>query len=231
VAEAKGCHDPGGPDKALARGWVQAQRIDVMAKAKKVTIKRVAIATRLGTAINGPTQAYLSIRDPVDTGEPIDEDDKDAIFVGLLRHHIANLIDPLGHAELAEALRQLARERSKQGLQRDVGRARNILNAAPVREAGGISAIEGLVGGIVTRAGPLTDASPADQNVLARLNLRPVFVGIERALIHIAIDGDAATVRNRLAAAATTHDEFARADGAGGWVIPLGEGGRIIGSE
>ena len=40
AAEARGCHDPRGPDKALARGWTQAQRIDVTAKGRKLTIKR-----------------------------------------------------------------------------------------------------------------------------------------------------------------------------------------------
>jgi hypothetical protein len=79
VAEAKGCHDSGGPDKALARGWTQAQRIDMTARGRKVTIKRVAIATRWGAALNGQAQAYLSVRDPVDEGEPIDAEDKDAV--------------------------------------------------------------------------------------------------------------------------------------------------------
>jgi hypothetical protein len=195
-----------------------------------VTIKRVAIATRWGAALNGPAQAYLSVRDPVDEGEPIEAEDKDAIFIGLLRHHIANLVDPLGHAELAGALRRLARARMQSGLQRDVASARALLNAAPIREVDGASAIDGLVGGIVTRAGPLTDATagPVDQDVLARLNLRPVFVGIERDLIDAAIEGEIKTVRERLAT--STHDEFARPDRAGGWVIPLGAGRRIIGS-
>jgi hypothetical protein len=48
----------------------------------------------LGAALNGPAQAYLSVRDPVDEGEPIDMEDKDAVFIGLLRHQIANLIEP-----------------------------------------------------------------------------------------------------------------------------------------
>ncbi len=232
VAEAKGCHDPGGPDKALTRGWAQTQRIDVTARGRKVTIKRVAIATRWAAATSGPAQTYLSARDPVDEGEPIDPDDKDAVFIGLLRHHTANLIHPLGHAELADALRRLARESFQPGLQRDAASARALLDAAPVREVDGASAIDGLVGGIVTRAGPLTDATanPTDQDVLARLNLRPVFVGIERNVIDAAIEGNATTVRDRLAAA-IKHDEFARPDRAGGWIIPLGAGRRIIGSE
>lgn len=231
VAEAKGCHDRSGPDKALARAWTQAQRIDVTAKGRKVTIKRIAIATRWGAAASGPADAYLSVRDPVEEGEAIDPDDKDAIFIGLLRHHIANLINPLGHAELAGALRRLARERSEHWRHRDVASARELLNAAPIQEVDGTSAIDGLVGGIVTRAGPLTDATaaPADQDVLTRLNLRPVFVGIERDLIDAAIEGEAKTVRDRLDTA-TKHDEFARPDRAGGWVIPLGAGRRIFGS-
>ena len=100
-----------------------------------------------------------------------------------------------------------------------------------MREVDGASAIDGLVGGIVTRAGPLTEATagPIDQDVLARLNLRPVFVGIERDLIDAAIEGEVKIVRDRLATA-TKHDEFARPDRAGGWVIPLGAGRRIIGS-
>ena len=130
VAEAKGCRDPGGPNKALARGWTQAQRIDVTARGRKVTIKRVAIATRWGAVPNGPAQAYLSVRDPVDEGAAITPGDKDAVFIGLLRHRITNLIDPLGHAELVGALRRLAREHLQRGLQRDFASARILLNAA-----------------------------------------------------------------------------------------------------
>ncbi|MHC4046242.1 hypothetical protein [Bradyrhizobium sp. 23AC] len=90
-------------------------------------------------------------------------------------------------------------------------------------------AIGGLVGGIVTRAGPVTDAdvTPVDQEALARLNLRPVFVGIERDLIRAAIDEDPNAVRNRLAA--VHPDEFARYDRAGGWIVPLGLERRITG--
>ena len=52
-------------------------------------------------------------------------------------------------------------------------------------------AVGGLVGGIVTRTGPVTnaDVSPADQEVLTRLNLRPVFVGVERDVIRAAVEG------------------------------------------
>jgi hypothetical protein len=107
VAEAKGCHDVGGPAKALDRAWAQAGRVDVTAQHRKVSVKRIAIATRWGMAAAGPADAYLSARDPVDEGDPIDPTDEDTLFIGLLRLHIANLIKPLGHAELAGALQRL----------------------------------------------------------------------------------------------------------------------------
>jgi hypothetical protein len=92
------------------------------------------------------------------------------------------------------------------------------------------TAMDGLIGGIVTRAGPLTDTGvePADQEALSRLNLRPVFVGVEHELIRAAIDAEPQAIRSRLADKASL-DEFARPDRAGGWIIPLGQERRIIG--
>ena len=230
VAEAKGCHDVGGPAKALDRAWTQAGRINITAQGRKVTVKRIAIATRWGMAAAGPTEAHLSVRDPIDEGEPIDPQEKDALFIGLLRLHIANLIKPLGHAELAGALYRIAHQPFARRLQDDLGRARTLLDAAPVMEVEKATAMGGLIGGIVTRAGPITDAAaaPADQEALARLNLRPVFVGIERDLIRAAIDAEPQAVRTRLTQ--TVHpDEFARPDRAGGWIVPLGQERRITG--
>lgn len=231
VAEAKGCHDAGGPAKALNRAWTQAGRIDVTAQGRKVTLKRIAIATRWGMAASGPTEAHLSVRDPIDEGEPINPQERDKLFIGLLRLHIANLIKPLGHAELAGALYRITHQAFARRLQDDLRRARTLLDAAPVREVEKATAIDGLIGGIVTRAGPITDveAAPAEQEALARLNLRPVFVGIERDLIRAAIDAEPQTVRTRLTQIAHP-DEFARPDRAGGWIVPLGQERRIIGS-
>jgi hypothetical protein len=231
VAEAKGCHDAGGPAKALSRAWAQAGRIDITAGGSKVTVKRIAIATRWGIAAPRPTDAHLSVRDPVDEGEPIKTEEKDALFIGLLRLHIANLIKSLGHAELASALRGLTRQPFEGRLQGDLQRARTLLDAVPIKEVEKDTTLGALVGGIVTRAGPVTetDVAPADQEALARLNLRPVFVGIERNLIRAAIDADMETVRTRLTQIVGP-DEFSRPDRAGGWIIPLGEERRIIGS-
>jgi len=231
VAEAKGCHDVGGPAKALDRAWAQARRIDVTADGRKVTVKRVAIATRWGNASAGPSDALISVRDPIDEGDPIDPKDKDALFLGLLRLHIANLIKPLGHVELADSLLRLTHQPFARRLEDDLKRARTLLDEAPVREVDSVPAVGGLVGGIVTRTGPVTnaDATPADQEVLARLNLRPVFVGVELDVIRAAVEAEPQLVRSRLVDKKTP-DAFARPDRAGGWIIPLGEERHIKGS-
>jgi len=230
IAEAKGCHDPGGPAKALARAWTQAGRIDVTVKGRKVTVKRIAVATRWGVANANPADAHLSVRDPIDEGDLIDPQDKDSPFIGLFRLHVANLIEPLGHAELAQALRTLTRQAFPRPLQDTSARARAILDGAPIGKIEKTHDIGGLVGGIVTRAGPITDAiaSTVDQDALARLNLRPVFVGVDRDLVRAAIDGEAASIRSRLAETVSP-DQVARPDRAGGWIIPLGAERHIIG--
>ncbi|MBZ9984104.1 hypothetical protein LB521_23495 [Mesorhizobium sp. BR-1-1-8] len=230
VAEAKGCHDPGGPAKALRRAWAQAGRIDVIAQGRKVTVKRIAIATRWGMAVAGPADAHLSVKDPLDEGEPIEKDEKDALFIGMLRLHIANLIRPLGHAELAAALYRLTQQPFARRLRGDLDLARAVLDAAPAGEMDKTDTMGGLVGGIVTRAGPVIEAgvTPSDQEALARLNLRPVFVGIERELIRAAIDAEPQAVRTRLTQSVRS-DDFARPDRAGGWIVPLGEERHIIG--
>lgn len=231
VAEAKGCHDVGGPAKALDRAWAQARRIDVTARGRKVALKRIAIATRWGMATGGPADARLSVRDPVEEGEPQTQEEKDALFIGMLRLHIANLIKPLGHAELAAVLRSLTVQSFPRNLRDETQRARSLLDASTVREVDKASvAMDGLIGGIVTRAGPLTDTKvePADQEALARLSLRPIFVGVEHELIRAAIDAEPQAIRSRLTEK-RSRDDFARPDRAGGWIIPLGQERRIIG--
>ncbi|WP_245498393.1 hypothetical protein [Rhizobium leguminosarum] len=176
VAEAKGCHDPGGPTRALVRAWAQAGRIDVTAQGRKVTVKRIAVATRWGMSAGGPTDARLSVKYPLDEGEAVEPHEQDALFIGMLWLHIANLIRPLGHAELADALYRLTRQPFTRRLQGDLDLARAALDAAPVGEIDKAATMGGLVGGIVTRAGPVAGAvvTPGDQEALARLNLRPL---------------------------------------------------------
>ena len=229
VAEAKGCHDRAGPAKALSRAWEQASRVDIQVNGKPATIKRIAVATRWGVARSGPADPYLSVRDPEDAGEPITSEESDALYIGILRRHVANLIDPLGHHELATLLRQLSSTPFPRSVERISQNARQILDQAPVKEVTEGVAIDGLIGGIVTRAGPLgeTLVTTPDQDTMARLSLRPLFVGIERSMIVSAINGEAATVRKRLDDK-TRKDEIARSDKAGGWIIPLGEDQRHV---
>lgn len=230
VAEAKGCHDPGGPAKALTRAWAQAGRVDVTAQGRRVTVKRIAIATRWGMAVAGPADAHLAVKDPLDEGEPLEPQEKDALFIGMLRLHIANLIRPLGHAELSGALYRLTQQPFARRLQSDLDLARAALDTAPVRDVDKAAAMGGLIGGVVTRAGPVTDAdvTSGDQDALARLDLRPVFVGVERELIRAAINAEPQAVRTRLTQSLRP-DDFARPDHAGGWIVPLGKGRHIVG--
>ena len=82
--------------------------------------------------------------------------------------------------------------------------------------------MDGLLGGIVTRGGPLRikNSSRAEHEVLARLDLRPVFVGVERRLIQAVIDGDPTAILETLKHREERPDG-ARSDRAGGWIIPL----------
>jgi hypothetical protein len=100
-----------------------------------------------------------------------------------LRLDVASMIEPLGHYELGQALCSLTRETTPQQLQSAAARARAILDNAPIKEVEKADDIGGLVGGVITRAGPITQAiiSTVDQEALARLNLSPAFVGIERS--------------------------------------------------
>ena len=54
VAEAKGSHAQSGPAQALGRAWKQAGRIDVVARNRPVSLRRIAIVTRWGVSTGGP---------------------------------------------------------------------------------------------------------------------------------------------------------------------------------
>ncbi len=232
VAEAKGSHDPSGPNAALNRAWNQANRIDVLVRRRRVPIKRIAIVTRWGCANGGPEDAYISVRDPEDDGDPISPEEEASIFFGLLRHHIAGLIAPLGHSELAQALRDLALARFRGREQRAANLSREILGRTHAQEFNWdpeSPPVDAMIGSVVTRPGAIinSDLSEADQEALNRLDLRPVFVGIERNVIKAAIEGDP-TLARRILTDVERDDRFARADDAGGWIVPLGPGMRTM---
>jgi hypothetical protein len=105
-------------------------------------------------------------------------------------------------------------------------RLRQLFDSMPVRDlsdgaAPGLS--NPLVGGVVTRAGPLDGAFPTavDQETLSRMALRPVFVGIERGMVAAAIDGDAAEARKRLSSGEEADEALPRRDRSGTWIVPL----------
>ena len=227
VVEAKGSHDQSGPAQALGRAWKQAGRIDVEAGNRRMPLNRLAIVTRWGVSTGGPLDPWMSVRDPIDEGDPIERDAKDAMFVGLFRHHVANMITKIGHTELARVIRGLtapyAHYDDLDGESRDES-ARELLDAAPREEFGHDAERLTLVGGLVTRAGPFAESRVprADMETLARLDLRPVFVGIEYELLHAAIKGESAAIRKALADRPLTLGR-ARSDRAGSWIVPLGD--------
>ena len=226
VAEAKGCHDSSGPNRALGRAWRQASRVDVVAHGLRATTKRLAIVTRWGMATGGPSEPRIAVRDPVDEGDPIEGEHKDAIFVGLYRHHLANMISSLGHVELAESLRKVASSHTIGGRRSAAQRAQRLVDQVHLEDFRiAVDRVEAgeLIGGFITRAGPLaTRVSPTERQALARLDLRPVFVGIERASVRVAIEGESLSIRKALADRSAV-PATVRSDGAGSWIIPLND--------
>ena len=189
-------------------------------------LRRLAVVTRWGVSTGGPRDPWISVRDPIDEGDPIKQEEEDAMFVGMFRHHVANMITKIGHAELARTIRDLTAPTVHRdvadGEKRDES-AFEILNEAPREDFGDDAEHLTLVGGTVTRAGPFFESgvSRPDLEALARLDLRPVFVGIEHELLHAAIKGDIAIIRDALADRPSTLGR-ARSDRAGSWIVPLG---------
>lgn len=225
VAEAKGSHNLSGPKQALSTAWDQAKRIDINIGTRRVTVERLAIATRWGMTGERPTDPWISVRDPVDKGDPVTPDEEGAILVGVVRHHVANMVTRLGHEALADSIRGLATRVDARGERQAVQRAHRLLEMRFLetsREKTNDSRMDGLLGGIVTRAGPLRieNSSRAEQEVLARLDLRPVFVGVDRRLIRAVIDGEPTSILKAIELREERPDG-ARSDRAGGWIVPL----------
>ena len=226
LAEAKGTHDKAGPKPALSRAWKQVQRVDVVEHGRKVPVKRIAIATRWGMATGGPGEPRISVHDPEDEGDTIDREQKEAIFVGLFRHHTASMISRLGHPDLAKAIRNLTEADSRVAESEASDHARRLLEESsdglsmsrdeyrPFRDS---------VGGVVTRAGPMTAAAASrlDLSRVESLDLRPVFVGIHREVVNAAIEGNLGNIKEALVLDKLAGPEPYRSDGVGSWIIPL----------
>lgn len=222
VAEAKGCHDVNGPAQALKRAWNQVQRVDVRIETKIMPVKRIAVATRWGFHAGGPRQPLLWVQDPDDAGDDIDPKRRDQAYLGILRRHLATLLEPLGQADFARSLTALAE------LGESAPRAISDLASLPGVRIEGVES-DDLIGGMITRAGPVPGDvdTGEDLEVLRRLDLMPRFVGVERETVRAALTGDVAELRQRSNVQRQRQgDVVANADGT--WVVPLSAGRSIV---
>ena len=232
IAEAKGCHSAMGPQDALERAWIQAQRVKVELSRKTVALKRYAIATRWSASTS--MKPIIAVHDPEEEGDATPRE-RAKLGIGIARLHFAALLRPLGHIELADALVATVKATSLRGEQDGIKRASNALaesrNHRIARKGSPGETADQLIGGFVTRAGPIDrvkEVAIDDQNTLVRLELRPVFVGVERDILAAAIKGDVDdTARPDLNADGPRTGAFPtgqlRRDRTGTWLIRLGE--------
>lgn len=237
IAEAKGCHDRPGPAASLARAWLQVHRVDIHLGGQPAPLKRFAVATRWGVASVPAMKPIISVRDPEETGREISHDQENALALSISRLHIGSLLQGLGHHELGALILQATVARRAQSSTEALDRARNLLSPLRKRELRSPTSAPGLddtlVGGFLTRAGPVgpaTDITAADATVLARANLRPSFIGIETQTLEAVIDGNVEFVKRRRSDRRKKRvaDDSSDAevnepqeDGAGTWLIRL----------
>ncbi|HYG27380.1 MAG TPA: hypothetical protein VD906_10775 [Caulobacteraceae bacterium] len=177
----------------------------------------------------------LWVQDPDENGGEVSTEELREAQAGIIRLHYANLLDRLGHIELAAALRDLVSTRFRNRRAAAMSRAITAFDALPAREVSGgrfPTPQDELVGGFVTRGGVLPDASitRADQEALSRLKLRPAFVGVERAVLKLALLGDIDRLENHKAIAALRvgEEDVPRDNGTGGWIVRLDEGEAFV---
>ena len=224
VAEAKGSHDPSGPLRALERAWDQTKRVDVHVGGQRVPIRRLAIATRWGMSTGGPSIPKIAVRDPVDEGSAVEPFNYEAAFVGLFRHHIANMVSTLGHVELASALRYIATTTDRDDRQSAIQQAREFASEPHTVDFAPRAGVEigALIGGSVAHMRSLFARSvlPDEHQLLHRRLIREQFVGIGSALVQAVIDGEPSSVREELSGGPTVAGS-ARRDRAGCWIVPF----------
>ncbi|WP_332815971.1 hypothetical protein [Ramlibacter sp.] len=223
IAEAKGCHDRGGPGKALARAWLQTQRVAITHNGAQLTVKRIAVATRWASAKAGTGLPMMAVQDPIDSGKDLSPEDERAMVIGLLRRHLATLLAPLGHSQLSSSLVNLTSSRrpEKTLIEEALKSLENtrLSHVAPIdREL----ATDGLVGGTVTRLGVVAGhrLSRFDEKTLTRLDLRPRFIGVSRRIVRTAILGHDLAVEGQRSGLIQP-PTVARGDEVKGWIIPL----------
>jgi hypothetical protein len=230
VAEAKGCHNKGGPASTLRRAWNQVRRVNVYASGLRLPVKRIAVVTRWASTTGGSTSPIISVRDPEEEGDPLVKHQLDEACMGLARMHVANLLGPLGYGNLATSLRHLAgrnthnMRKSEEDIEASARTALEHIRPRKISgDNDGILADIELIGSLVTRAGPIPgrDISKSTARDLRELHLRPVFVGIERSLIKAIISGNTNQLREAMQRTSPRDGEVS-ADPSGTWVLELG---------
>lgn len=222
IVEAKGCHDIKGPQAALDRAYIQANRAEIRVGRRPAPFKRYAIATRWGFTSPKVSAPMLWVRDPDEDGE-INDAEMESLQVAMARWHIGALMLSLGHEALGKPLLELTRQRFKNRVGDAQRRALAALKeAGPVMVEGDNAPDVPLVGGYVGRTGHLNSAELEDSEleILRKLDLRPTFVGVELDAIKQAIEG---TTRRKLPAVEADGSLSLRdgEDGAGSWVLSL----------
>ncbi len=236
VAEAKGCHDSAGPETRLKHAWNQAQRVDVLADQKRLTVKRIAIVTRWASAVDGAKTPIIAVRDPVDYGDPDTSSKLDDVAIGLARLHVANLLEPLGFEQLAQAIRSLlVRKRWRLRDSATISGSRGQDALADLRQIRPRHVVgevrgpryegEGLIGSLLTRAGPVTQREIPITTVqgLHQLGLQPTFVGIERDVLEAVIKGDPEQIRRTTGRQRGSADPEFSIDPVGTWLVRVGQ--------
>ena len=223
VAEAKGSYARSGLGRAIAQARKQVARVDVYGGHGRMAVKRVAVATRWGMLKGGPTESWIKVHDPEDAGEEYTAEEADAAFLGVVRLHMGNLLARLGPLELAAEIRAVAWARTEAQQDAAGGRARRLIGPATetgsrLRDVRGEAIGDAVVGGVVTRIGALDRVvEETDVSVLARLDLRPVFVGLSAEAVTAAIAGNTEYFRGRRrqVVAGSDTESLPRLDAAG----------------
>ncbi len=234
VAEAKGCHDPAGPQSALGRAWAQANRIDLVSATGRLALKRYAVAVRWGVENSALAEPLIAVFDPDEVGDAVPED-VEAAALGVVRAHVANLVRRLGHSALADGIDRLRFRTGDESDSEDEDELKSTALAAVdqapkrrlTRDGQDLGFADGLIGGVVTRAGPVrggADLSVADQEVLARLDLGATFVGVEPSVIRAAVSGTWPELEKALTLTRLSVPDDVGTDHGGTWVRRLGDG-------
>lgn len=197
IAEAKGSHARNGPRSAIAQARKQVARVEVKGRNGRITVKRIAVATRWGMLKGGPSKSWIQVHDPEDVGKEFTAEENDAAMLGIVRLHMSNLFGRIGQSKLAAEIQALVLAESPKLEAESRIKAKQLVSFAReegdrLRDTRQEAIGNATVGGIVTRVGALGDsiAKETDVSVLAEFGLRPVFVGISPEAVSAAMDGN-----------------------------------------